>query len=265
MLCPICGSSTKHLFTETVLSKYEAHYRECRQCRYLYAEDPHWLNEAYASAIASSDTGLIMRNISIAAKLSSVLYWGLNERGGGRYVDMAGGYGMLVRLMRDFGFDFYWEDKYCANLFAQGFERKLDMGPCTAVTAFEVLEHLTDPIRFIRNSLSSAQSDTIIFSTDLYTGEPPRAGTWDYYSFATGQHIGFFHRKTLETIGEQLQLKFLSINGIHMFCPALAHTHFIKLLTGRLMNKISLSLIKHQLVSKTLNDSQKMLEKISLG
>ena len=40
----------------------------------------------------------------------------------GSIVDYGGGYGLLVRLMRNSGFDFYRYDPYCANFFAKGFE-----------------------------------------------------------------------------------------------------------------------------------------------
>ena len=38
------------------------------------------------------------------------------------YLDVDGGYGMLTRLMRDYGFHFYWTDPYCQNILARGFE-----------------------------------------------------------------------------------------------------------------------------------------------
>ena len=72
-----------------------------------------------------ADTGLVMRNLDIAKKLATLLYFGFDPRA--RYVDVAGGYGMLTRLMRDDGFDFHWDDKFCANLLARGFEA--DTGP----------------------------------------------------------------------------------------------------------------------------------------
>jgi hypothetical protein len=37
----------------------------------------------------------------------------------GTFVDIGGGYGLLTRLMRDRGFDFYWKDPHCENIFAK--------------------------------------------------------------------------------------------------------------------------------------------------
>jgi Methyltransferase domain len=181
----------------------------------LCAHDPHWLEQAYSSAIVAADTGLVMCNLSLASKVAAVLYLALGERGPGRYLDAAGGYGLLTRMMRDLGFDFYWADKYCANLLARGFEYDSQRGPCRAVTAMEVMEHLTDPVAFVDETLRAAQSEILLFSTLLYAGTPPRPEDWYYYSFATGQHIGFFQRQTLEMIGQRLGLHLVSEHGLH--------------------------------------------------
>jgi 2-polyprenyl-3-methyl-5-hydroxy-6-metoxy-1,4-benzoquinol methylase len=52
--------------------------------------------------------------------------------------------------MRDRDFDFYWSDKYSENLLARGFAA--NHGPYGVAVAFEVLEHLPNPIEFLRES-----------------------------------------------------------------------------------------------------------------
>ena len=142
MKCPVCQSQTTAAFKAQVLLKYDAEYFVCDHCGYLFAKEPYWLDEAYTFAIASTDTGLVKRNISISGKVASLLYLGMNERGNGRYLDVAGGYGMLTRMMRDFGFDFYWQDKYCSNLLAQGFEDSRSHEPYKAVTVYSRVKPL---------------------------------------------------------------------------------------------------------------------------
>ena len=64
-----------------------------------------------------------------------------------KFLDYGGGYGMLVRLMRNYGFDFYYFDKYCQNLFANGFDLK--DSACSRfelLTAFELFEHFSEPV-----------------------------------------------------------------------------------------------------------------------
>jgi len=246
-------------FSAQVLSKHRAEYEVCGSCGFLRVQEPHWLDEAYTSAIAAADTGLVMRNISIASKLSAILYWGLNERGTGRYVDAAGGYGMLTRLMRDFGFNFYWKDKYCANLIAPGFEYHEKLGPCAAVTAMEVMEHLTDPVAFVNETLAAANAHTIIFTTELYEGEPPKPDAWWYYAFETGQHVGFYQRRTLQIMGEKLGLHFSSAGGIHMLSKTAINERLLRLLTYRVVTPFAPWWIRRNLGSKTFSDHKAML------
>jgi hypothetical protein len=250
------------IFSALVLSKYRADYEVCDGCGFLRVREPHWLDEAYTSAIAAADTGLVMRNISIASKLSAILYWGFKERGVGKYVDAAGGYGMLTRLMRDFGFDFYWKDKYCENLIAPGFGYQDEFGPCVAVTAMEVLEHLTDPLAFVKETLSAVNSQTLIFTTELYNGDPPKPDKWWYYAFETGQHIGFYQRRTLGVLGEKLGLHFFSAGGIHILSKTALNERHLRFLTNRVMAQFAPWWIRRKLGSKTFADHKSMLNGI---
>ena len=159
MICPICAHTMQHVFNAQVLSKYEASYQSCPECGYLKVENPFWLEEAYGDAIARADTGIVMRNLGVVSKLAGVFYFVLKQRGNDPSLDVAGGSGLLTRLMRDIGFNFYWADVYCKNLVAPGFEYRKELGPCNAVTAIEVMEHLEDPIDFVQTQIASVDAD----------------------------------------------------------------------------------------------------------
>jgi len=259
--CPVCQSHTKLAFNTVVLKKYKVEYLICSTCAYLFTPKPYWLDEAYTSAIASTDTGLVKRNISISAKLASILYFGLHESGKGRYVDIAGGYGMLTRMMRDLGFNFYWEDKYCSNLLAQGFEYRKDSGTCDAVTAFEVLEHVTSPVSFIESAMLEAGANTIIFSTVLYDGLPPDPNEWWYYGFSTGQHVGFFQKKTLQVIAKKLDLNLLILNNIHILTKRKINNNYIKLISSEIFSRLMCYWVQFRLGSKSVSDHEALVKK----
>ncbi len=262
MSCPICSSTMHHCFKAEVLGKYQAQYKVCNTCGYLSAHNPYWLDESYTRAIANADTGLVIRNFILANKISRVLYWILNERGRGQYLDAAGGYGMLTRLMRDFGFNFYWADKYCENIVAPGFEYDTKLGFCSAVTAIEVLEHVLDPRGFLEGILNLSGASTIIFTTELYEGEPPNPNDWWYYSFATGQHIGFFQHRTLKKIATDLGLNFTSANGVHIFSKKIISPFLFRLVTNRYLSIFVPVLIRRKLTSKTIPDYEFMMRKL---
>ncbi|MGF0333545.1 class I SAM-dependent methyltransferase [Ectopseudomonas toyotomiensis] len=261
--CSICQGQMVHVFSAILLGKYNADYRVCQSCGYLKVHEPYWLNEAYSSAIADADTGLVARNVLISEKLSSLLFWGMAERGRGRYLDSAGGYGMLTRLMRDYGFDFYWSDKYCKNFLARGFEYEAGAGRCLAVTAMEVLEHVTDPVGYVEETLRYASADTLIFSTELYDGAPPNPDEWWYYSLPTGQHIGFFQLRTLQVLADKLGLNFYSANGIHIFTRRNLRKKWLRIVTSSYFAKATAPLLRRLMKSKTMDDHCKILSSVS--
>jgi hypothetical protein len=120
--------------------------------------------------------------------------------------------------MRDNGFDFYNTDKFCQNLFAECFD--LEKLPAQtrfeAVTAFEVFEHLTNPIAEIKEML--AFSDNLIFSTELLPTRAESAEEWWYFSTETGQHIAFYNEAALKAIATQLGYQFYTDGvSLHLF------------------------------------------------
>jgi hypothetical protein len=167
------------------------------------------------------------------------------------FIDYAAGYGIFVRLMRDYGFSFYWEDKYCKNLVALGFEKPSDIKTYEAVTAFEVFEHFEDPLTEINEIMKL--SNTIIFSTELFKPSSLDEDWW-YFSPHHGQHIGFYSEKTLLTIADKLNLNFCT-NGsnFHLFTPKkISMKAFNKTLRSHDKNLTKIFSKKNQ--TKTMSD-----------
>ena len=119
-VCRVCNTTTDPIFTSVLIKKYSVEYFQCPHCGYVQTESPFWLEEAYSRTINDVDTGLLMRSFWHRNVSSTLIYILFKHRG--KFLDYGGGYGVFVRLMRDIGFDFYWQDKHTENLFAKGFE-----------------------------------------------------------------------------------------------------------------------------------------------
>lgn len=256
--CPICRAAMRHVFDKVILRKYDGQYDFCDECGFLRVRKPHWLAEAYTAAIAAADTGIMARNLAIANKLSVICDRVLRSRG--PYLDFGAGHGILVRLMRDRGFDFRWSDEHAENHYARGFEYGPRDDDCTAVTAIELLEHVVDPLAVIRAALAACRSRTFIFTTELFTGDPP--ADWWYYAATEGQHIAFFRRDTLERMGHELGLRLVSENGVHVFSDRNISPSGLRAATsriGRLLGKLrdrrraSLMMSDHVRISNELD------------
>lgn len=232
MRCAICGGCSAAVFRAKILRRHDVQYYQCAGCGWLHTEDAYWLDEAYAAPIAALDTGLVARNIAMASRLASLLFFALGDRGRAPWLDAAGGTGMLVRLMRDRGFDFRWSDRYAENLFARGFEHQTGVR-CAGVTAIEVMEHLEDPVEFCSRALAESGAELLVFSTELYEGAPPPPGWW-YYAFDGGQHISFYQRATLDALAWRLGLRCTSGGGLHCLGRKPPSAPLLKLLSGAL-------------------------------
>ncbi|MCL1470522.1 glycosyltransferase [Argonema antarcticum] len=212
MQCKICESESTYLANAKILNKYDIDYFQCENCGFVQTEEPYWLSEAYSDVIASSDVGLVFRNIMFSKITSNIILTIFNHYN--KFVDYGGGYGLFVRLMRDSGFDFHWHDKYCNNIFCKGFEAQdVETRPYELVTAFEVFEHFVNPLAEIENLLNFSKN--ILFSTELLPESNPKPDEWWYYSLQEGQHISIYTSKALSIIADRLGLNFYS-NGLNL-------------------------------------------------
>jgi hypothetical protein len=253
MKCKICGTDNQACFSSKILGKYDVNYYHCSVCDFVQTEDPYWLDEAYSCPINLSDTGYMVRNQFYAKRLTILLYLLFGKNG--QFLDYAGGYGVFVRMMRDIGFDFYWDDKYTQNIFATGFEWK-PISKVDAVTLFEVFEHFVDPIDEIKKLLTI--SNTIIFSTDLHPNPVPQPNDWWYYGLDHGQHIAFYSTKTFEYIVEKLQLNYLNVGSFHVLSRSKLSPWK---LTATKFSKFGLhKIIAKMMVSKTWTDYERAIK-----
>jgi len=246
--CKICGTKTNTVKKLTIRKKYEAEYRLCENCGFMFIDKTLWLKEAYEEPINTADTGYVTRNIFLSKKtlmLFSIIFGSKFT-----YLDYAGGYGMLARLMRDYGLDFLLYDLYTPNLFAKGFEYKNQ--EIKAITCFECFEHFVSPIEEIEKMLKISKN--VFFSTRLLPEEIPN-DKWEYYGTEHGQHIAFYSLKTLKFLAEKYHLNLNSEGDwLHLLTEKKISPLTFKL--SLLLSKFQLDVIMRRfLKSKTISDS----------
>lgn len=248
--CRVCENSADYLMNGELI-QISVSYYECPVCGYVETEEPTWLDRAYSDAINLSDTGIMVRNETNAHIVLATLF--VLDSLKGTVVDCAGGYGILVRKLRDIGIDAYWSDRYCDNLLAKGFEYL--GGKAELVTSFESFEHFVNPAEELDNMLKIAPS--VLLSTEIIARPAPAQSDWWYYGKEHGQHIGFFRVQTLQTLASS-RGKYLLTDGhsYHLFSDKkinLATWRFARIFARKFPGVLA-----QKLVSKTFSDHEKM-------
>lgn len=234
MKCKICNSETQVVFQKKIRNKYDSTYLKCSNCNFLFIENVTWLDEAYSTSINDVDTGYVERNLILSRFIK--IYLILTKERSIKCLDFAGGYGLLVRLMRDLGFDYFWSDKYTQNLFAKDYVA--NSGQFDFLSAIEVAEHAEDPISFFQEITNKSK---IVFFTTTLSDNVDDLEKWEYLGLDHGQHISFYSKKSLELVAGKNNLALVTRNNFHFLVPNdLRANTFLKM-------KIALFLIKFKL------------------
>lgn len=250
MKCKICNSQTSKIGTKLVLKKHSVSYYKCESCGFIQTETPFWLNEAYARPINLSDTGLLARNIYISKITLCLIYFFFDKNN--KFLDVAGGYGVFTRLMRDFGLNFFWSDPYTKNLFSSTFEDEKHLNKYELITSFESFEHFENPVLEFEKMLKISKN--ILFSTELQPKNVNLDSNWFYWGFDHGQHIAFHSQNSLAYLAKSKGLNFYSFNNLHLITEKKLNYFFYKLIV-KLATKGFYKLVLKTMLSKTMTDS----------
>lgn len=253
MKCHICQQEAPSLFKKKIMGRRVVRYFRCSNCQFVQTEKPDWLDEAYKHPVNLADCGYIERNLDQQQFVTVLLLLFTHSRG--KFLDYAGGLGMLTRLTRDAGFDCYWHDKFSKNIFAAGFEGKLT-GKYEAIFAFEALEHFVEPMRELQKIF--LLTDTFICTTRL---QPEKIDDWWYLGLDHGQHVSLFHRASLEEVAARLHVNFYTDGQL---VHVLSRRQFSPLLFALICRAypILFWLTKPFRKSKTASDSRYVLKNV---
>lgn len=241
--CNICNQNTNLLFSRNVLKKYQVNYFKCNTCGFIQTEDPFWLNEAYTDAITNQDIGLISRNINYS-KITKGLIKILHIDNEANFLDYGGGYGMFVRQMRDFGYNFLRYDIYCDNIFAKNFEGDLK-SYYKIITAFEVFEHLVNPFDTIKDLLNI--TDILFFSTEIQPNNTNEIEKWWYIMEETGQHISLYSLQSLKFLAETNNFNYYTNKkDLHIFSKKKINQLLIFIVFNKYLRKIADIILKNK-------------------
>lgn len=183
----------------------------------MFATGVDWLDQVYTTPINLTDVGYVWRNEYAATLVEKIRPYVAKAD---HFVDYGAGYGLFVRMMRDRGFRFHWNDPYCENLFARGFSSDVEkVGRYRMATAFEVFEHVPDPVATTREIQSLA--DGVIFSTTLIPSGVSSLSDWDYFGLEHGQHISFYSAESLSQLASKVGWEYTKLSdGWHYFGQA---------------------------------------------
>jgi len=198
------------------MGRIEVAYARCARCGFVRTQTPTWLESAYENAIDDTDVGLVSRNIDAASLLEVLL--SVVVRNGESIIDIAGGYGLLVRLLRDSGYNAKWHDPYCKNLFARGFEAGVGE-QAAVVTLIEAVEHIHDPVTFFDNIMTVRRPKLLVIGTSLIPDPVPALFDWPYYAPETGQHVAFHTERSLAILASRYGMTSQRLGWLRVFSP----------------------------------------------
>ena len=233
--CKVCDSASAPFGVARVLGRIDVRYFQCPSCRFVQTEAPYWLAEAYSSALIAADVGAVQRNLDLAAVTQAVIQQFF--RADATFLDNGGGYGLFVRLMRDRGLDFRWHDPHAASLLSMGFEAAPNESGFELVTAFEVLEHLVDPVPEIDAMLR--RGGALLCTTELLPATNPKPGEWWYYAPSGGQHVSLYTLESMRRLARRFGCHLVS-NGasLHLFSRRRVSERVFRLVTRRRVSAV---------------------------
>lgn len=230
--CPICNS-TSHLLDVVDFNKnceeqrgkflpksgIPVYYVSCPACEFIFApEFSNWTDEDFSSKIYNASYIDIDPDYP---EIRPQTNYGLLQRFFGgvceqiNHLDYGGGSGKLSEMLSSNGWNSSTYDPFPVRD-----QEVPSLDNFNLITAFEVFEHVPNPIFLMENIKQLIQNDGMIFFSTLINDNNIKSNQrldWWYASPRNG-HISLYSSKSLKLLGEKYGFNFASLGvGYHVY------------------------------------------------
>lgn len=217
--CKVCEKEGKFAFEALILGKHPVNFYGCKNCGLVFCENIHWKDEAADKK--AFEKNVLKRNIHLWQLSANIISAFFDTKG--KFLDLSPDKGILCRLMRDSGFNFYFSgsgngniDGAVApgeNIFAKGFEAR-EEDDFELICAFNRFEKAEFVLFELEKMLGLSKN--ILFNAKLLGKKLPGAGNNDFWEFDRGENVTFYSKKTLKFLAKKYRLKLYSHKNIHL-------------------------------------------------
>jgi SAM-dependent methyltransferase len=210
--CPLCGSER----TAVLFTKQDTDYWGCSACRFRFATPP--INPNLANTLDGYEKAYLQyleADASDAANFASLYQWmkRFGPLDGKRLLDVGAGSGKFVRFLRARGVDAHGIEPSRA-LFDRFLGKEaaftcamLDRYRSTApafdiVTAFDVIEHVPDPVGFLGDVAALLEPGGVFFASTPNVGSFPAKVFGRRWHFYYPYHLSYFEPRSLARAAE---------------------------------------------------------------
>lgn len=192
-------------------------YLRCTDCEFLFTRDfDNWSQADFAAKIYNSEYALVDPDFAERRPVgnASMIIQQFGMFGDKiRLLDYGGGEGRMMELLRANGFRNVATYDPFSSRHNVNDGQKYDL-----ITAFEVFEHVPDPIAMMRDITSRLMPEALLlFSTLLQPADFGAMGLSWWYVGPRNGHISLHSQKSLGNLLNQFGLKMASANqGVHI-------------------------------------------------
>jgi hypothetical protein len=226
--CKICGSkaewfdvvdfaktcSTPNVYPRGLIGA-PIYYFRCARCSFIFTNHfdlfttVQWNEQVYNKEYAEADPDYAEARPRTNARFLQLFLSGKKNSVIG--LDFGGGNGLTAELLRQRGWQFDSYDPFGVSTVSVSNLRRYNVA-----SAFEVFEHLTDPIGTTAKLLEmmSASDALIIIGTGVTDGRVDEASrlSW-WYAAPRNGHVSLYSRRSLADLAGRFGLDFLSLSG----------------------------------------------------